>query len=172
MLRRLLTPLSALSLLLCVGVCVLWVRSYGHWEWAAYQDRGGRTFTVTSRLGAAVFDVTDGWPPGIVAAPFRVHSGPLYASSLPPPNRWYWLGLGFDRATQSIGVSGTPLWTGTATSASLVVPHGFLCLLTAYAPASRAWGLYRRRVRPGLCSSCGYDLRASPDRCPECGTVR
>ena len=55
----------------------------------------------------------------------------------------------------------------------LWLPHWLPLLLLSAAPL-RWWMVKRtekRRSRSGLCVQCGYDLRATPDRCPECGMV-
>jgi predicted amidophosphoribosyltransferase len=52
-------------------------------------------------------------------------------------------------------------------------PFWSLLLLCAALPVLRVGlAVRRRRVRrSGLCAVCGYDLRATPERCPECGAV-
>ena len=63
----------------------------------------------------------------------------------------------------------------TSRETHVTVPLWSVALATGIGPA--AWLIrWRKRCRrlcvaQGLCLRCGYDLRASPERCPECGTA-
>lgn len=78
---------------------------------------------------------------------------------------WEWLGFAHHHFGGLGGVSET-CW-----SFPLYLPALLLCA----ASALMAYRLLRQRrrllrSRAGLCPTCGYDLRASPEKCPECGT--
>ncbi|HZL35547.1 MAG TPA: hypothetical protein VFC78_09570 [Tepidisphaeraceae bacterium] len=57
------------------------------------------------------------------------------------------------------------------------VAYWIIAAASGVLPAARLAGMTvgtlnrRRRFRRGRCSFCGYDLRATPARCPECGSV-
>jgi hypothetical protein len=57
---------------------------------------------------------------------------------------------------------------------SFGIKHWFLAILLSLLPVMRVWHMTReckrrQAIGGGRCTVCGYDLRASDERCPECG---
>jgi hypothetical protein len=165
--RRLFTLCSAVSLVLCVAVLAVWG--------ASYRVQFGTSWTEPKRLSN-----------------IGVTRGTLFASEvLNPPGYAGTFGSPYGRRTAVVRPP-TPLTTTNLLTAEwrfagfeyldrspprsfrrVAVPCWALAMALAAAPA--LW--YRRRrtklagERAGLCPACGYDLRATPDRCPECGAA-
>ena len=166
--RRLFTVLSAVSLLLCVATVVLWVRSYSVADdfivaqnaWPFYIPRPWR---LTTAHGMCVVS----WDPAVPPSSY---------DRARPSWRWHhktWSPWGLARIPSDVLVYSVSDTIYPLFPRQLDVPFRIPFIVLAIPSAVWLWRLWRRlRAFPlGCCAACGYALRATPDRCPECGTV-
>ena len=189
MLRWARTILVGISLLLCLLTIVSWVWSYWYtvdacrgWGDKQYELGldGGQIVGVRFRNWPRPTGLRIEWGPRDVPPPRR--------SSTRPASNWGPLGIGWITHSYShvlgFGWATGKYWPPISWHfvtmplfQRLEMPCWFLVIVTGSLPAFRIAGIYyrrqrnRRRQQHGLCPACGYDLRATPDRCPECGTA-
>ena len=186
MTRRLLRLLTALSLVLCVAACALWV-----WSYHGTEQIGGSSVRISGgRVYERSYGVFSGQGVVAVAAYTREEPSSDYlrwAGTLPREfDRSGWIR---DAGTSPFGIRDDHAYLGflyhegregTATADEhrryLRVPYWFIAALATAPLALRLVSWLRHHVaeigyrRHGLCSSCGYDLTGNESGiCPECG---
>ena len=164
--RWILNVLTVLSLALALGTAVLWALNRGHNESVIGPDRSTEVIHLVDVFqGDLTLSVLHG---GLYGKWFRFGSPFLFdiyqmegVRHFPHP----FLGFGWDWRADG----------GPSSYSRLVFLVPFLSLSSLFAilPTVRFGVWLRRRfvIPPGRCRSCGYDLRATPERCPECGTL-
>jgi hypothetical protein len=171
--RRLFTILSALSLVLCLATCVLWVRSYRAYDGISRDVNitGPSTgiLSISGRL--IVYHFASDYPNPPKA---KWEIGPADPVQMPDLAKMYdfsdfphfWNRIGFV-VNRYLTMEGPVTAWDTAS-----VPDWFVLAIWSFLPVIVVLRHLRRqrRVSTNACVVCGYDLRATPNRCPECGT--
>jgi hypothetical protein len=158
---------AAVSAFLLLATCALWVRSYSYTYLGFISLSTMAAVTIAAGNGGFYIDLDVELPPEKIESyisryPSRVgeYGSVKLGQNLTTLNR-----LGF--AGDSTGKLLSKFYTWA------VMPMWLLELVMGVIPA--AWlhrrAIARRAAGIGLCPACGYDLRATPDRCPECGAV-
>jgi hypothetical protein len=161
---------ATVSLAICALVCALWVRSYSVADLLAWQDQTRVDVAGTERGSFVFYRVVSG-----NLTPHGIRHGSFPAVEVDQD----FIALGFTsepfktfRFESGIAVSSRGNRVAGTTVTSLMFPVWLPFVLTVVTPT--LWLLKRSRRRDraarALCTVCGYDLRASPDRCPECGS--
>jgi hypothetical protein len=149
--RSILTAVVAFALFLCVAVGATWIVSQYRQPTLTWWTPRSTSRCETSTTGIVVqitpdrIPIRPGWD-------FTIHPRPGFL--LEAFLGMYWTSHGPNGPGEYV----------------VQVPFWFLLLV----PGLTAASVWRRRARIqslGCCAACGYDLRATPERCPECGAT-
>ena len=139
-------------------------------EWDAYRVAPGATYATLHRVGSVE------WEFGGFA---QVATTPTMLMTVPgpvpgPTTRMIRVAAPPGGSVLPYGPSAvSPLvpWLGMGPYDAVIVPYWAVALVIGAVPLERLRRVIRAmmRRRRGCCIACGYDLRGSGERCPECG---
>jgi len=174
--------LALLSALLCAAAVWFWLTGYiqgwyGHWERESadglartscelYISGGGlslqyENYRFTSNDPSLISEYR-----GLTSSPLERTLRRAGGTDYPDPPGW--------QRGRSISWQVSKQGEYAIHRGVLIVHCWLPFVLTAVCPT--LWPILRRArkrklARSGFCVRCGYDLRATPEKCPECGTV-
>jgi hypothetical protein len=173
---------AAASTILSLSVASAWVISYFRADGLNSRRHGQATWVESDRGAIAVRRLHYGQTvfASVPDSKWK-HSVTAHGSVAPiNPSQLGWsvhvegLGLVFARGSPYDATYGAAPGNRAIPQWRLRIPYWFP-LATCVILSCAMVGAYRKRRRvekhlsQGLCPRCGYDLRASVDRCPECG---
>lgn len=146
--------LVLVSALLCVATCVVWAfwtTPYSHVYWQPKHEDPDHHYSIAAYEHTGGCQLVMAWNMstslGIAHEIWNGANLKAWHSSQAPGRHYYAVELEYR------------------------LPAGLFAVLPLLWILLLLWKRFRRGHPPGCCASCGYDLRASPGRCPECGTV-
>ena len=170
--------MTILSLLLCLATAGVWVRSY----WVNFRLQQASRIEPWQIREVVIGQGRIVWLRSAYAneqppwGSFELFVGDETVSPYTRPIEDDWPGLNSHRFARwgfaAMDEEGET-FGGRARFTAAMVPMWCAIVPFLILPTPWCWRtiVHCRRGRRGLCLACGYDLRATPERCPECGTV-